>query len=80
MEVEQVNKRAHLSYILHIVPFLVHICFRFVAVKMNSNCEIKTPDAITDDFVTATYSDANLLLLYGTVYLESLQYLKCKLV
>ena len=26
------------------------------------------------------YSDANLLLLYGTIYLESLQYLKCKFV
>jgi len=48
---------------------------------MNSNCKIKTPaDTRTDDFVTATYSDANLLLLYGTVYIESLQYLKCKLV
>jgi len=80
MKVEQLNKRAHLSNILHIVPFLVHICFRSVAVKMNSNCEIKTPDAITDYFVTATYSDAKLLLLYGMVYLESLQYLKCKFV
>jgi hypothetical protein len=52
----------------------------FVALKMNSNCEIKTPDAITVNSVTAILSDANLLLLYGTFYLESLQYLKCKLV
>ena len=53
VKVEQLNKRAHLSNILHIVPFLVHKCLSFVAMNMNSNCEIKTPDAITDDFVTA---------------------------
>ena len=80
VKVEQLNKRAHLSNILHIVPFLVHKCLSFVAMNMNSNCEIKPPDAITDDFVTAIYSDANLLLLYGTIYLESFQYLKCKFV
>jgi hypothetical protein len=78
MEVEQLNKKtAHLSNILQIVPFLVHISFRFVT--MNPNCEIKNPDTIIVDFVTAIYSDAYLFLLYGNVYLESLQYLKCKL-
>ena len=42
MKVAQLYKTAHLSNILQILQFLVHICFRFVAVKINANCEFKT--------------------------------------